>query len=231
MRKISKGVDYLKITIRNDHVIIQGYVNAVGRDSKPIITEHGKCVEQIEPQAFSKALSRNKNITMLLNHDSERCLGSTGGSAGGSAKPNVQLREDSIGLRATATIYDADIIKKARNNELRGWSFGMHVNKDKLEKRKGDIPRRIVQDLDLLEVSILDNRRSPAYAGTSIEMRDETSYIYEQRVYETEVEMEVEADVEADDKSGDKADEIQQDKPIDYSGLESRIRLHRRAVS
>ena len=40
-------------------------------------------------------------------------------------------------------------------------------------------------DLDLLEVSIIDDKKYPAYLGTSIEMRDEkVNLIVAQRAYE-----------------------------------------------
>ena len=37
---------------------------------------------------------------------------------------NLELYEDNIGLRAIATVTDEQVIEKARNKELRGWSFG-----------------------------------------------------------------------------------------------------------
>ena len=179
----------MKVTIRNDCIIIDGYVNAVGRDSKPIVTERGRCIEQIAPGTFSRALtktlSKNKNIPLLLNHNSQRCLGSTADNIN-----SVNLREDSIGLRATARLSDSEIMEKAKKGLLKGWSFGMHVINDKMEQREQDLPRRIVSELELLEVSILDENRTPAYAGTSIEIRDNEQYVHEMRVMESEVEIE-----------------------------------------
>ena len=69
-------VKNLRIEIRNDSVLLDGYVNAVGRDSKPIITAIGKCVERIEPRAFQRALERTENVDLLLNHNRDRKLGS-----------------------------------------------------------------------------------------------------------------------------------------------------------
>lgn len=66
---------------------------------------------------------------MLLNHDNSRELGST-------RDGNLELHEDNIGLRAIATITDADVIEKARKGELRGWSFGFFANSDEWEERK-----------------------------------------------------------------------------------------------
>ena len=164
----------MRIEVRNDAVILDGYVNAVGRDSKVIITPHGRCVEQIAPGTFQKALERTDNVNMLLNHDETRSLGST-------QKGNLELFEDNIGLRAIATVTDSEVIQKAREKKLKGWSFGMHVKHDELEERANNVPRRLVDDLDLLEVSLIDERLSPCYTGTSVEQRAEGETIKELR--------------------------------------------------
>jgi HK97 family phage prohead protease len=169
-----KRVMRMRIEIRSNSVLLDGYVNAVGRDSRPIITPHGKVVEQIEPRAFQKALDRAENVDLLLNHDKNKKLGST-------KDGNLELYEDNIGLRAICTVTDPDVIQKAREKKLKGWSFGMYTNKDEIEERAENIPRRHIRDLDIFEVSIIDNRMSPCYVGTSIEQRAEQEVIAEQR--------------------------------------------------
>lgn len=164
----------MRIEIRSDSVILDGYVNAVGRDSRPVITPRGKCIERIEPRAFEKALNRTDNVDLLLNHNKNRKLGST-------KEGNLELFEDSIGLRAIATITDKEVMEKARQKKLKGWSFGQYVNKDRIEERADDIPRRYVEDLDLVEVSIVDDRLNPVYTATSIETRANEEVINEQR--------------------------------------------------
>lgn len=164
----------LRIEIRSDSVILDGYVNGVERDSKPIVTPIGKCVERIEARAFEKALSRAENVDLLLNHNKDKKLGST-------KEGNLELFEDNIGLRAIATVTDKEVIEKARNKKLRGWSFGMFVNKDRVEERAENIPRRHIEDLDLFEVSIVDDRLSPCYTATSIEIRADEEIVTEQR--------------------------------------------------
>lgn len=164
----------MRIEIRNDDVLLDGYVNAVGRDSKTIITPHGRCVEQIVPGTFRKALERAENVDMLLNHDTGRNLGSV--KAG-----NLELFEDNIGLRAIARVTDAEVIQKARDNKLKGWSFGMYVNHDEVEERANNVPRRLVDDLDIFEVSLIDERMTPAYTGTSVEQRAEGEVVKECR--------------------------------------------------
>lgn len=159
----------MRIEIRSDSVLLDGYVNAVGRDSRPLYAKRDgknvKCVEQIEPRAFERALERAPKVDLLLDHDPGRKLGST--------DENLELFEDNIGLRAICTVTDADVIQKAKDGKLKGWSFGQCVNRDTMEERADDIPRRIVKDLDIFEVSIIDDRMNPCYIGTSIEQRAE----------------------------------------------------------
>lgn len=164
----------MRIEIRNNSVILDGYVNAVCRDSRPIPSVKGKFIEQIEPRAFQNALDRADNVDLLLNHDKNRKLGST-------KEGNLQLFEDNIGLRAICTVTDADVIKKAKNKQLRGWSFGFYINKDRWEDKDKEIQRRFVEDLDIFEVSIIDNTKTPAYIATSIEQRDDKEIIAENR--------------------------------------------------
>ena len=65
----------MNIEVREDSVVISGYVNAVERYSKPIraklrgITQ--RFVEKIKAGAFKTALQRNSNVKVLLNHNYE----------------------------------------------------------------------------------------------------------------------------------------------------------------
>lgn len=192
----------MKIEIRSDSVVIDGYVNAVERLSNPVITPHGKMIEVIEQRAFERALERAENIDLLLNHDTGKKLGST-------QQNNVKLWEDNIGLRAVCTITDSDVIEKAKNGELKGWSFGMYVNADSIEQRADDLPIRHIKDLDLFEISIIDNRMNPCYTATSIETRADGEKVFEQRACENKFVVE---------------DKVETPKEtIDYTEYENRI--------
>lgn len=100
----------------------------------------------------------------MLNHDTNRDLGST-------KQGNLELHEDNIGLRAKATITDADVIEKAKRGDLVGWSFGF-TDRDVDTRDVDGMMTRDVKDLDLYEVSILDRSKVPAYDGTLIQARD-----------------------------------------------------------
>lgn len=152
--------------IRADGVLhIEGYVNTVERDSRIVMCpECGKCVEQIAAGAFGNALRAAKNVDMLLNHDKGHRIAST-------SEGNLVLAEDSIGLRASADITDTEVVEKAKNGLLRGWSFGFKATDTEIEQRAKGVPRRHVKALSISEVSLVDDRYQPCYAGTSIDLR------------------------------------------------------------
>lgn len=161
----------MRIELRNDSVIIDGYVNAVERDSKPLWSRVGRFIERICAGAFDKAIKRNDDIHILLNHNWNKDLGST--KAG-----NLELKEDNIGLKARATITDKEVIEKARAGRLVGWSFGF-TDVDVENGTNNGMPTRAVKDLNLFEVSILDDTKTPAYNGTLVTVRaegDEAEY-------------------------------------------------------
>lgn len=167
----------MKIQIRADSVVIEGYVNAVGRDSRKLTDEYGyPFVEQITPGVFGRALSEAKNqsraINVLLDHDTMHKIGDT--------DTNAELEEDTIGLYAVVETSDPDTMQAARDKKLRGWSFGFR-EMDYKESYAGDCPRRSITELELIEVSVIDDKMTPCYAGTSIRTRadegKETIYV------------------------------------------------------
>lgn len=194
----------MRIEIRNNSVILDGYVNAVDRESKPIPSLKGKFVEKIKPGAFQRSLERRANVDLLLNHDKNRKLGSTNDG-------NLELFEDNIGLRAICTITDIDVIEKAKNKQLRGWSFGFYAEKDIWQAQENGYDKRTVEELDLFEVTIVDDTRNPAYSATSIEMRDDKEVLTENRV----------TDFKAITIDDSKKNEKRTD--IDYKEFENRI--------
>ena len=66
----------MRIELRNDSVLLDGYVNAVARDSRVMIDDSGgRYVEQIMPKTFQRALEANDDIYCLLDHLDWRKLG------------------------------------------------------------------------------------------------------------------------------------------------------------
>ena len=168
----------MKVIIRSDSVEVEGYVNAVERNSKVLYDRNiGKFIERISAGAFRRALEKNDDVLVLLNHDPEKVLGS-------QKQGNLELEEDSIGLRARTVITDPETIEDARKGNLVGWSFGFMDVPDGVERAmEGDIPLRKVNDMDLLEVSILNREKIPAYDGTLIITRDEGDKEYHSEAY------------------------------------------------
>ena len=185
----------MQIRIKGDSVEIEGYVNAIERKSKPLWSRMGQFVERICKGAFKRALNRAEDVRILLNHDCNRDLG-------GIKDGNLELEEDSIGLHARATINDADVVNKAKNGDLVGWSFGF-CDRDVENKRDEDgFPLRDVKDLDLVEVSLLDRTKTPAYDGTLVCVRTDENPIMYGEATEDEVNIRSE-------------EEIPQEKPVE----------------
>lgn len=151
------------LNLREDSVVLEGYVNAVERSSKTLGDRIGSFIERICAGAFKKALKRGNNVHILLNHDWDRDLGSI-------EQGNLQLEEDNIGLRVHATITDPEVIQKAREGRLVGWSFGFEDREVEQGLEHGTF-LRLVKDLFLHEVSVLDDTKKPAYAGTQVYAR------------------------------------------------------------
>lgn len=158
----------MRIELRSDSVVLDGYVNVTQRESRILPSPRGRFVEEIVPRTFERALDKSDSVDLLFNHDKSRKLGSTG-------EGNLELREDNVGLRAIATVTDEDVMDKARKGELRGWSFGFAVLQDEWKTRDDGMQKRSVSEIELFEVSVLD--KTPAYIATSIEARGESENI------------------------------------------------------
>ena len=188
----------------------------------------GQFIERICKGAFKKALKRNNDVHILLNHDWNRDLGST-------KQGNLELEEDNIGLKARAIITDKDVIEKARNGELVGWSFGFQDREVENTIERG-MPHRAVKDLDLAEVSILDRTKKPAYDGTLIMARDDVEelhfrgedFIDEISIREDKPQEETAQDNEMKNNEVQNVEEPKQQeevvKEIDYSKYEEMIK-------
>lgn len=209
----------MKVSIRADSVLVEGYVNAIERNSKPLMSRIGRFIERICKGAFSNALKRNDDVHVLLNHDWDRDLGST-------KQGNLELREDSIGLHARAVITDSDVIESARNGNLVGWSFGFEDTPDGVENRTDNetgFPLRVVRDMNLYEVSILDRSKVPAYDGTLIMARSEDDVQFHSEAFIDDVEIEERAEENRNEEQPQQDEHPEADKPIDYSIYEEMI--------
>ncbi len=198
----------MKIEIRDNSIRIEGYVNAICRDSRVLPSPRGRFVEQIKEKVWERALEKAEDVKLLFNHKENRQLGSL-------VQGNLELFEDAIGLRAICIIDDEEVIQKAKDGKLTGWSFGFIAQKDTWEDFKEGIQRRFIEELDLIEVSILD--KTPAYIGTSIEQRGEETVISELRNDEFTAEI-------VDLTTKEPEERVEPEK-VDYSLIEAEIFL------
>ena len=170
----------MQITIRADSVELEGYVNSIERKSKPLWSRIGQFVERICKGAFKRALERNDNVRIMLNHTKD---------IGGQKDGNLELYEDAIGLHARATITDPEVIDKAKEGRLVGWSFGFYDREVEQKRDENGYPLRDVIDLDLEEVSILDDSTTPAYDGTLVSVRSDEKSIYFSESFTDEIQL------------------------------------------
>lgn len=175
----------MKIEIRADGAHISGYVNVTEKKSRPVITPHGKVVEEIEPRAFEQAISRAGNITVTVDHDNTHVYASTD-------EGTLKLYEDNIGLHADVLITDETLIELAKKGKIRGWSFGMYNVQDELEQRADNLPLRRIKALDLDHLTLVV-KKVPIYSATSVELRADGEVEIETRATEETLQITEEA--------------------------------------
>lgn len=161
----------MKIELRNNCVHISGYVNAVERESRVLHDSSGEFVEVMKEGVFRKALERNSDVGLMFNHT--RAL----------QAENMNLTEDSIGLKIDVDVSDAEVIQNVQDGKLTGFSFGFRCLQSDFKERDGLPKLRNVTDIDLIEVSILNC--TPAYFATELTARG----LIEQRGETTDVEI------------------------------------------
>lgn len=199
----------MKIYIRADSVTIEGYVNAVERNSKPLNERGVTFIERIAAGAFRRAIERAKDIRILLNHNWNRDLG-------GIADGNLELEKDNIGLKARATISDPEVVADAKRGDLVGWSFGfddVDEGVKQLRDEETGLPLRKVNDLELFEVSLLNRKKSPAYAGTLVKVRDDGSEEERKILFSEEYSEKIEIREEPQEVTQEETPEVKDPEP------------------
>ena len=215
------------VRVQGDNVHIEGYVNAVERLSKRLTDRFGEFMERIKAGAFGRAIKRNPNIRILLNHDWDRDLGGT--------DSNLKLEEDNIGLRAVVDITDPKVAEDARKGNLVGWSFGFTDRDNGVYRTEEEgLPVRNVKDLDLYEVSLLNREAIPAYDGTLVTVRaidGEQMHISHLTEDKPQVE-EIRAEVKEEEKPAEEKVEEEVKEPIENpAGEEDNQQTTKRSAS
>lgn len=152
-------------------------MNVTNRRSRPIPDgKGGYFLEEIQPGVFQRATKKAEEIKLCLDHRREI----------GGTKSNLSLKEDVIGLKARAEVTDSETVKAAEEKRLRGWSFGFRKPREERAEENGMSIRKI-SDLELTEVSIIDNKMKPWYNSTTIEARAEGEDEIEVRAQEDDL--------------------------------------------
>ena len=173
----------MKLNFRSNGLELEGYINVTERPSEILSDKDGgQFIEVVKRGCWKRALSSGKTVDLLYNHNPNRKIGDN--------KTNLELMEDSIGLKFRALIDDPDIIAKAKEGKLKNCSFGF-IPKRTSKEFIGGIEHRNLYEIELYEVSLLDI--PPAYSGCSIYKRDleGTTEEYETRSIALEVVEEV----------------------------------------
>lgn len=168
----------------NGSLHITGYVNITDKSSRVLKDNKGNLfVERVEPRCFKRALEKNNNVEFLLNHDTGKKLGSI-------ADGNLKLTEDNIGLKIEATINNEEVRQAYENGGFSGFSYGFQKIRDNFRYWDNGIQLRTLQDIKLIEVSLLDSTKTPAYFGSlvNVEHREETATDKEIRAFSNELE-------------------------------------------
>lgn len=144
---------------------VSGYVNKTGEWSE-VLGNTTKFVERIAPGAFAKALQNATNdIDFLAEHNDQLILAST-------RNGSLTLKEDNTGLYMEATIaptsWGKDYFQLIQDGILRNMSFGFVALKDSWDVREDGVYERTIEDLELVEVSVVKN---PAYTQSTIAAR------------------------------------------------------------
>lgn len=142
---------------------VSGYVNKTEMCSSMLGREQ-KFKEIIKRGAWQRAVDSAKEIHFLAEHDPAKILASTRNNS-------LQLEEDEVGLKMTATIsptsWGKDYYQLIKDGIYKNMSFGFRALKDSW-RNMGNYFERTVNDLQLFEVSVV---RDPAYAESSISAR------------------------------------------------------------
>ena len=145
--------NHVELRAEGDGRTFTGYAAVFGQPSLPL-----PFTEIVKPGAFKRSLQSRSRMMLLWNHDTSNPLAST-------RNGSLQMVEDSVGLKVTATLPDTtlgrDIAELVRTGVIDAMSFGFAVKKDSWSQDGGT---RYLEDVDLFEASIVS---TPAYEQTS----------------------------------------------------------------
>ena len=147
-----------------DTLKVEGLVNQTDSWSH-VLGVKKKFREKISKGAFIKALATENRIDFLAEHDSTKILSTT-------ENGSLELWEDDEGLKMRAeicpTTYGTDTYELMKSKIINHMSFGFKAISDKWKKLSNGTFERTIEELQLLEVSVV---RNPAYPQSAIAAR------------------------------------------------------------
>lgn len=186
---------------------IGGYVNATERESELLYSpKRGKWFKEVVKQgAFTRSLNSGKEIPLLLEHDETRRLAD-------NVAGTLTLKEDQIGLRFDAEIRDKEVYEKVKSKQINNCSFGFRPIDQEFEGINEVREKRYLKDLELLEVSLVEN---PAYAGSLVEVRNMNEQMELLKAEEEERAKKDETEADKEKKTEDKPKDAEDSKSED----------------
>jgi HK97 family phage prohead protease len=132
---------------------VSGYAAKYRSDSLPLTYQGREVIETIEPGAFDESL-RSPDVSFYFQHDPQMPLAST-------LSGTLNLRSDQVGLAFEAQLANTqlgrDAMELLRVGIVRQMSFGFYVREEDMSQAG----RRILRDIDLREISIVERAAYP----------------------------------------------------------------------
>lgn len=164
MEKLELRVVHSSLTVNDNDLIVEGLVNRTESWSFTLGMRK-KFREKISKGAFDKAIQSSQRIDFLAEHDTSKLLSTTENNS-------LELWEDEEGLKMRAKIcptsYGKDMYELMSHNIVNHMSFGFRALSDRWKKLSDGTFERIVDALELIEVSVV---RNPAYPQSAIAAR------------------------------------------------------------
>jgi len=156
-------MEYRNFTIRQEDangLKLSGYAARYNCASLPMRNAAGaEFIEEIAYGAFDRSL-QNPDVSFLWQHDAKMPLAST-------LSGTLNLRSDENGLQFEANLPDTQLARDAvtlvRAGVVRQMSFGFFVR----ECDETTPGKRILQDCDLREISLVERAAYPAAGATA----------------------------------------------------------------
>tara|TARA_R110000796_G_scaffold74503_2_gene167604 strand:+ start:2499 stop:3077 length:579 start_codon:yes stop_codon:yes gene_type:complete len=159
-KEIRARLDAFEVREEADEPIrVSGYAAVFGEETNI----GGYFTEVIERGAFAEAVDRD-DVVFVINHEGLPLARTRSGT--------LRLTEDERGLFMETELDASDpdvrsIVPKMKRGDLDKMSFAFVPTRQKWDE-SGDIPKRIIQEAQLFDVSIVT---TPAYDGTEIGLR------------------------------------------------------------